>query len=73
TVCWTYKEHPGVGYVVFSIARTGVHSTLTLTNTIDQDFPDDIPEFDRQSCIDGWNFFICKRLREYLDPAAPLL
>ncbi|MDX1479911.1 MAG: SRPBCC domain-containing protein [Saprospiraceae bacterium] len=73
TYRWTYKEHPGVGHVVFTIAKTGTQSTLTLTNTIDRDFPEDVPEFQREACMGGWDYFIRNRLKQFLDPAAPLL
>jgi hypothetical protein len=38
-----------------------------LTVEVLEDFPDDIPEFRRESCIGGWNYFINHRLKEYLD------
>lgn len=65
TYRWAYKEYPGVGKVVFSIS--GDPTTLTLTNTIDENFPSDVPEFNREACIGGWNYFINGRLKSYLD------
>jgi hypothetical protein len=32
-------------------------------------FPDDIPEFRRDSCIGGWEYLIQKSLKEYLEKA----
>jgi hypothetical protein len=31
-----------------------------------EDFPDDIPEFDRESCQSGWNYLISESLSSYL-------
>lgn len=30
-------------------------------------FPGEIPEFSRESCTAGWNFFINKSLKEYME------
>ncbi|MBT8256328.1 MAG: SRPBCC domain-containing protein [Bacteroidia bacterium] len=62
---WTYKEYPGKGLVTFEIQGEDEALTLRLTNTVREDFPQDIPEFKRKSCIDGWNYFIQQRLKEY--------
>ena len=32
-----------------------------------EDFPDDIPEFKRESDVEGWTFFISKSLKEFLE------
>jgi hypothetical protein len=39
---------------------------LTLSVEVQEDFPESIPEFKRESCIGGWNYFINNRLKEYL-------
>jgi len=39
---------------------------LTLTTQITEDFDDSIPEFKRESCIGGWNYFLKERLFNYL-------
>jgi len=38
-----------------------------LSTEISESFPLDIPEFKRESCVEGWTYFIKKRLKEYLD------
>ena len=52
----------------FQILPRDSHSLLRLGVEVLEDFPGDIPEFDRESCIAGWNFFLSERLREYLEP-----
>lgn len=66
TYHWTFTEYPGEGKVSFEILDNGDAVKLRLTNIVVKDFPQDVPEFKRQSCIDGWNFFIKDRLKNYL-------
>lgn len=64
---WSYKEYPGVGYVAFELKDEGTGTLLTLTNDGLESFPSHIPEFSRDSCIGGWNYFICGTLNEYMN------
>ena len=66
TYHWTYTEYPGEGTVSFEILDNGDAVKLRLTNIVVKDFPQDVPEFKRQSCIDGWNFFIKDRLKNFM-------
>jgi hypothetical protein len=43
------------------------HVKLKLSVRIVEDFPDDIPEFKRESGLEGWTYFIRKRLKEYFE------
>lgn len=63
---WSYKEYKGLGLVTFKLDEQGDETTLTLTNNVLEDFPDDMEEFTRESCIAGWNYFIKERLAKYL-------
>ncbi len=45
----------------------GSATTLKLTNTVLQNFPDNVTEFERESCLAGWQFFIGESLRVYLE------
>lgn len=63
---WAHDGYPGKGHVAFEIISQGPVTKLTLTMTIQEDFPDDIPEFRRESCIGGWNYFIKDRLAQFL-------
>jgi len=40
---------------------------LILTHKVEESFPDDIPEFSRESGFGGWKFFIKKSLKEFLE------
>lgn len=59
---WSYEGYEGRGEVEFLIATHGDSSLLTLTNTTREDWPQDIPEFKRESAEGGWQYFINQRL-----------
>lgn len=63
---WRYDQYPGAGEVIFDLARRGAHTRLKLTMHVHEDFPADIPEFTRESCTAGWEYFIKHSLRDYL-------
>lgn len=63
---WKYGGYEGDAYVTFELTKEGNSTSLRLTNIIVEDFQEDIPEFKRESCIGGWNYFIKERLKEYL-------
>ena len=66
TYHWKYERYSGDSFVTFELSRQNDVTTLTLTHRIVESFPDDIPEFKRESCLEGWTFFIKKSLKEYL-------
>lgn len=66
-VNWKYAEYSGDSVVVFELKENANRTTLTLTMKVLEDFPDDIPEFKRESCQAGWEFFIQQRLKSYLE------
>lgn len=63
---WSYREYKGEGLVTFELFETGKQTLLRLTNEGLETFPGDIPEFTRESCKAGWEFFIKKNLYNYL-------
>ncbi|WP_425076903.1 SRPBCC family protein [Psychroserpens sp. S379A] len=63
---WTYKGFQGDSYVTFQLSEKNNQTQLTLTTKVVKDFPDDIPEFKRESCLAGWNYFIKTSLVNYL-------
>ncbi|MBR9846630.1 MAG: SRPBCC domain-containing protein [Algicola sp.] len=66
-VCqWTYEGYQGNSYVTFHLSEVDNQTQLTVSTKVTEDFPDDIPEFKRESCIAGWNYFIKDRLVDYL-------
>ncbi len=68
TYQWTYPDYPGTGFVTFELQEKAPSLTLlTLTAEGMDSFPQDIPEFSRESCTAGWNYFIRERLKAYID------
>ncbi|MBW8048840.1 MAG: SRPBCC domain-containing protein [Cytophagales bacterium] len=67
TYDWRYEGFPGSSIVVFALTEKGNQTKLRLTYTVVENFPDNIPEFTRESGIEGWNYFIKKSLKQYLE------
>jgi len=66
TTQWTYTEYKGEGHVTFLLDEIDKKTTrLTLINEVIADFPTDMPEFTRDSCTAGWNYFLGERLTAY--------
>lgn len=66
TYNWKYEEYPGDSFVTWELFDESGKTKLVLTTRITEDFPDEIPEFKRESCKKGWEYFICWKLKEYL-------
>jgi len=64
---WTYENYLGRGLVTFELSQQGDATTLRLTSTVLEDFPDAIPEFTRESGLAGWTYFIQQNLKDYLE------
>lgn len=67
TYNWRYKEYPGDSFVTFQLTNDKNNVKLKLTTVVVENFPKDIPEFTRESCIGGWNYFIKERLKQFLE------
>lgn len=66
-VCnWTYENYEGSADVSFEIFSESSKSKLQVKVVVLENFNDDIPEFKRDSCVGGWEYFIQGRLKEYL-------
>lgn len=63
---WRYEGYTGDSFVTFELSEIENGSQLTLIHQITENFPEDIPEFRRESCIGGWNWFIKQNLKNYL-------
>ncbi len=63
---WKYGGYSGDSFVIFELFEKENHVKLILTHKVVESFLVDIPEFSRESCLEGWNYFIRKRLQEYL-------
>lgn len=64
---WKYEGYQGDSFVVFELFQDNNLTKLRLTAQVLEDFPGDIPEFKRESCIEGWTYFIKKSLKEFLE------
>ena len=62
---WSYAKYKGQGFVTFDLVDNESKCQLILSYNGLDTFPNDIPEFTRKSCKDGWKYFI-NQLREYL-------
>ena len=64
---WRYKEYKGQAIVCFELLKIKEGTQLTLTHKGLTSFPQHIPEFTRESCEQGWKYFITNMLKEYLE------
>ena len=64
---WQYEDYAGSADVAFEIFEEDDQTKLQIKVIVLEDFSDDIPEFRRESCIGGWEYFIQGRLKEFLD------
>ncbi len=64
---WKYEGIPGDSVVSFEVSGSKKSARLRVTTLVQEDFPEDIPEFSRESCLGGWTYFIRHRLKAYLD------
>lgn len=63
---WRYEGYPGVGKVTFEVSEEDEGSRLRVTSEGAETFPQDIPEFKRESAVDGWQYLIQESLPNYL-------
>lgn len=68
---WKYEEYPGDSVVTFELIEERNQVKLRLIHDVMESFPEDIPEFSRESGIQGWNYFIAKNLKAYLEENHP--
>jgi len=64
---WKYEGYPGDSLAVFELFKQGNSTKLRLTHQVLEDFPEDIPEFSRESGVKGWKFLVQKSLKEFLE------
>ncbi len=64
---WKYEEYTGDSLVTFELIEVENQVKLRLTHKVVESFPDNIPEFYRESGVQSWNYFIGKSLKEYLE------
>ena len=64
---WKYEKYSGDSNVTFELIEENDSTLLKLTVDVLEDFPEDIQEFKRESCVGGWNYFIKNRLKDYIE------
>lgn len=64
---WRYENFVGAAKVTFEITPNQGQRKLTVTSTVIEDFEDNIAEFERNSCLAGWKYFIEDRLFNFLN------
>jgi uncharacterized protein YndB with AHSA1/START domain len=64
---WQFKGYKGKSSSKFELSEHGEVTKIKLIIDTLEDFPEDIPEFKRESCIAGWDYLIHNRLMEYLE------
>ncbi|NNF20291.1 MAG: SRPBCC domain-containing protein [Flavobacteriaceae bacterium] len=67
TYSWDYPDYPGEGLVSFELEEKEEGTLIRVLNWGIETFPQEIPEFSRESCKAGWEYFIQGRLREYVE------
>jgi len=65
-VNWTFGGYPGSSNVHFDIVHHDNQTKIILSTEVLENYPEDIPEFRRESAVGGWNYFIKDRLYNYL-------
>lgn len=63
---WKYEGYAGDSEVTFDLIGQKNGIKLKLIHKVLKSFPQNIPEFRRESCLGGWNYFIKDRLKNYL-------
>ena len=63
---WKYEGIQGESLVTFQLEAQDNKTKLTVSTKVVEDFDDNIPEFKRESCLKGWNYFINNRLNTFL-------
>jgi len=64
---WKYGGYKGLCTVAFELEEVKQSTKLRVTATVLEDFTDNIPEFKRESCVAGWEYFINKSLLDYIN------
>lgn len=63
---WTYDWYTGYAFVVWELSENDGSTTLKLTCEGIESFPQDVPQFSRESCLGGWKYFLGESLKAYL-------
>ncbi|MCI5107318.1 MAG: SRPBCC domain-containing protein [Pseudomonadales bacterium] len=62
---WQYEGYAGSAQSVFELQEKGDKCSLKISFPVEEDFADDVREFEREACIGGWQYFM-GQLESYL-------
>ena len=63
---WKYEGYTGDSNVSFELLIQNGKTLIRLTHQVMESFDQSIPEFTRDSCLQGWEYFIQERLYNFL-------
>ena len=63
---WRYDGYRGAAQSVFELSGDANASHLRVSFPVEEDFQENVPEFNREACLGGWNYFIKEQLAAYL-------
>jgi uncharacterized protein YndB with AHSA1/START domain len=63
---WRYMEYEGIGRVSFELEKSPSGCLLRVINDGLESFPQNIPEFSRESGVGGWEFLLQTSLPTFL-------
>jgi uncharacterized protein YndB with AHSA1/START domain len=66
TYSWAYKGYPGKSFVTWELFDEGDKTKLKLTHVGLETFPQDMPDFARESFSKGWTYITGTSLMNYL-------
>jgi len=64
---WTFDDTPGRGSTTWKVSPDNEGAQLVLIDQIHESYPDDVPEFKRESAEGGWTYFLDERLKSYME------
>ncbi len=67
TYSWSYEGLQGKSYVTFELFDEGVKTRVKLTHAGLETFPENKPDFAKESFAQGWTEIIGKNLKEFVE------
>jgi len=67
THSWKYEDYPGESFVSWELFDEGDKTRLKLTHTGLETFPQNSPDFAKESFSKGWTYITGTSLKEYLE------
>jgi uncharacterized protein YndB with AHSA1/START domain len=67
THTWVYEGFEGTSYVTWELAAVGEKTSIKLTHTGLETFPQDNKDFARENFVGGWNHIVGISLKEFVE------